>query len=156
MATNKEVITQGAPDSVIYEEFLSSGAVTPGQLLEIDSNGAVKRHSTAGGNQSSLFADINVMIGDDIDDTAASGERVPCFWAQTGVTVNGLLKEGETVAIGGLVESDGAGDFQAHSEDSTVAPPLGKQIIGVAREALDLSDSSGADPASRRLKVTII
>ena len=157
MAANKTVITQGRPGSnTIREEFTSLGAITPGQLLELTSAGVVQRHSTAGGNHISLFADINDMIGDDIDNSYGTGERVQCEWVERGVTVNGLLKEGESVSIGDLVESDGAGDFQAHSEDSTVAPPLGKQIIGVCREVLDLSDSSGADPSSRRLKVTII
>ncbi len=156
MAANKTVITQGKPGQVIKEGFTSAGIITPGQLLELTSAGAVQRHSTAGGNQISLFAEENDVIGEDIDDNYASGVRVRCVWVQRGVTVNGLLKEGQSVSIGDLVESDGAGDFQSHSEDSGSVTILGKQIIAVARETLDLSDSSGADPSSRRLKATII
>lgn len=160
MGAEKAVIVKGG-DNAIREEFTAGGIITPGQLLEIDSNDAVIRHNSAGQNMYPLIAVQDFPQGKDIDDNYASGEQAYAIWARAGMIINMLLKEGETVVIGGFVESDGAGDVQAYVADIDASAPgattiYSNQIVGVAREAVDLSDSSGADPATRRILIQII
>lgn len=160
MGAEKAVIVKGG-DLSLREEFKGAGTITPGQLIEVDSNDAVIRHNSAGQNQYALIALIDSSQGKDIDDNYASGEQVQCFWARPGDIINMLLKEGETVSIGGFVESDGSGDVQAHSPDTDPSDPgattiYSNQIVGIARAALNLSDSSDADPDSRRINIQII
>ena len=159
MGAEKAVIVKGG-DNAIREEFAAGGVITPGQLLEINSSDAVIRHNSAGANQYALIALQDFPQGKDIDDNYASGEQVQAIWARSGMIVNMLLKEGETVVKGGFVESDGAGDVQAHTADTADSDDaitvFSNQIVGVAREAVDLSDSSVADPATRRILIQII
>ena len=71
-----------------------------------------------------------------------------------------ILKEGETAVIGSELESAGDGDMQVHTADtadegldsaSDTTTIYQEAIVGIALEAKDLSDSSGADPATRRI-----
>ena len=156
MGAEKAVVVRGG-DNAVREEIKAGGIITPGQLLEINSAGAAIRHNSAGASQYGLFADIDRSLGSrDIDVNYASGEQVQCIWARRGMEINTLLKEGETITIGEFVESDGAGDVQAHLPDASNVPVFTSNIVGIGREALDLSDSSGADPSSRRLLVSIV
>lgn len=153
MGAEKKVFVKGTPER---EEFTAGGTITPGQLLEIDSSDNVIVHNSAGQNVYSLFALENDIEGDDIDDDYASGEQVQCAWASPGHIVNALIKDGENIAIGDWLESDGTGDLAEHAADDSTSTNYTNQIVGIAREALDLSDSSGADPSSRRCLVQII
>jgi len=159
MGAEKAVIVKGG-DNAIREELAAGGVISPGQLLEINSSDAVIRHNSAGQNQYQLIALQDFPQGKDIDDDYASGEQVQAIWARRGMIINMLLKEGETVVIGGFVESDGAGDVQAYTADIDASADTttiySNQIVGVARQAVDLSDSSGADPATRRILIQII
>lgn len=131
------------------EEFTAGGVITPGQLLEIDSSDDVIRHNSAGADAYPLFALENDTQGDDIDDDYASGEQVHAVWCGPGVGVNALLADGESVTPGAYLISNGDGDLKAQSS-------IGETAIAIARETLDLSGSSAADPASKRLAVSII
>ena len=155
MGAEKAVIVKGGDDA-IREEKKAGGVITPGQLLEVNSSDSVIRHNSAGQNQYALFALQDFSQGKDIDDNYASGEQVQCIWARPGMIINCLLANGQTVVIGGFVESDGNGDMQAHTPDASNVTIYSNQIVGIAREALDMSDSSGADPSSRRFLVQII
>jgi hypothetical protein len=154
MGSERAVVVKGG-DLTNREEFKSNGAITPGQLLEQDSAGDVKRHATAGGNQSRLFALEDYTWGKDIDDDYADNVQAQCIWARRGDVINALLADGQNVAIGDKAESAGDGDLQKHAADSGAAPVVPESIVGTFIEALDLSDSSGADPASRRVLVQI-
>ena len=156
MGAEKAVVVLGG-DNAIYEEFKAGGVITPGQLLEVNSSDAVVRHNSAGASQYGLFASIDTSLGSrDIDVNYASGEQVQCVWARRGMIINTLLKDGENISLGEFVESSGAGDMQAHLPDISNVTVFTSNIVGIGRQALDLSDSSGADPASRRLLVQII
>lgn len=154
MGSEKAVIIKGG-DNSLREEFKAGGIITPGQLLYINSAGAVLRHNAAVGVQSALFANIDFPQGNDIDDNYASGEQVQCIHALPGDVINCLLKDGETVVVGSKVESAGDGDMQLYVADSAAQPAIPNSIVGTAIEALDMSDSSAADPASRRFKVQV-
>jgi len=145
----------------VFEEITGSGTIYPGMLLELTSGNAVKAHATASGNVvPPMFAIENELEGDDIDDAYATTERVQVWIPTRGDIVYGILADGQNIAIGDFLESNGAGYLQkyvadvvdeswesgskqiARSISQTIYP---QAIVGVAVEALDLSDSSGAE-----------
>lgn len=140
----------------IVEEIEASAAITPGMLLEVDSNGKVKPHSNAGQNALTMFALENELEGKDLADDYANGDKVQVWIPQRGETVYAILKDGENVSIGDYVESSGDGYLQKHTADKesfesaeagviTVYP---EQIVGQVLEAKDLSQSSGLEGES--------
>jgi hypothetical protein len=73
------------------------------------------------------------------------------------------------VAIGALLESNGAGLLQAHTPDvesfesaeAGSITVLSNQIVGVALEAIDISDSSGGESSGplgydKRIAIRIV
>jgi len=139
----------------INEEYLASGAVTPGMLVEQNAATTVRAHATAGGNAVPMFACEDELQGGSIDDVFATTERIPAVWIpQRGDQVYAILADGNNAAIGDFLESNGAGLLQVHVGDQeswesatpsfniTVYP---LQIVGVALEAVDISDSSGGE-----------
>lgn len=154
----------------IQEEIQASGTITPGMLLELDSSGYVKAHSTAGGNQNRMFAIEDALQGKSIDDQYVSGDKVRVWPAQAGEIVYAILADGENVDEGDWLESNGAGYLQKHVSDVesfesaepgsiTVYP---EQIVAQVIEAKDLSGSSGEESSegtpgyNKRLKVRIV
>lgn len=152
MAANKTILVAG---DFRREEFTAAGAITPGHLLQIDSAGKVVVHAVSGGNCYPLIAIENDLTGDDIADAYASGDQVQCAWLYPGAKVNALLADGQNVAKGDLLMSNGAGRVTAlvAQVDSAadVETIVTRKIFGVAREAVDMSGSSGADPSGRIL-----
>ena len=151
MGSEKSVIVRGG-DLSLRREFKGAGVITPGQLLETDSANDVKRHATAGGAVDGLVALDDYTWGKDIDDDYADNVQVQTLQFRAGDVFNGLLADGESVTKGGKVMSNGDGDLKAFVGDSS-ATVVESAIVGIAEETLDLSDSSAADPASRRLLV---
>lgn len=130
------------------EELVAAAAITPGNLVEVASTGKVQKHSTAGGNALPKFAVEDELQGKGIDEDYAAADQVQVWTPGRGDMVYALLADGQDVSIGDFLESDGAGKLQAHSPASEgVEYPLGP--IAVAREAVDMSGSSGADPSGR-------
>lgn len=154
--------------SDIIEELVAASAITPGMLLELDSAGKVKPHSASGQNAIPMFALENELEGEGIGDAYAADDPVQVWIATRGEKVNALLADGENVAIGDYLESNGDGYLKKHVADVesfesaeagsiTVYP---QQIVAIAREAVNLSDSSGAESSAAydasRIKVTIV
>lgn len=158
--------------SDVFEEFTATAvAITPGTLLEMDSNGHVQAHSTAGGNVlPPMFALEDELQGNDIEDNYAASAKVQVWIPGRGDQVLAILADGQNVSVGDALESNGAGYLQAHVADVesfesaeagsiTVYP---NQIVGVALEARDLSGSSGEETESgtvglnTRIKVRIV
>lgn len=155
MSSAKTIILKGLG---IRKEAAASGAVTPGHLVEKISTGAVKAHATAGGNAQRAFAVENDLIGATIDTDYASASRVQYNVMARGEEVNALLANGQTVVIGDPLESAGDGTLQKHVPDTesifadSSADPSAiytEPIVGYALEAVDMSDSSAADPSAR-------
>jgi len=135
------------------DEALASGTVTPGFLLERTSASAltVKAHSGAGLAAQKLFAVENDLVGAEIDDDYASGAIVQMDHMLPGDRVLALLSNGENAAIGDFLVSDGAGALAVFAADSAGIVSSDASIVAVAVEAVDMSDSSGADPTGRIL-----
>ena len=135
--------------SDVIEEMVASAAVTPGMLLIIESTGKVKAHNQADKDAFPIFALEDELQGKGIDDAYAANAPVQCWIPYRGDIVNAILADGENVAIGDPLTSDGHGRLKKHVTDTgsgaapwTVYP---EQIVGYAAEALDLSGSSGAE-----------
>lgn len=138
------------------EEIASAGTITPGMLIEEGSGGTVAVHDAAGQNAIPMFALEDELQGKEIGDNYVSGDKVQCWYPYRGDQVYALLADGETAAIGSLLESNGDGYLKVHAADSAGAVEYPLAIVGQATEAVDLSDSSGADPATQRIIVRIV
>ena len=147
----------------VRHEAIANAALYPGQLVELMSTGKVRKHATAAGNvYLKAFAVEDDIQGNVINTQYASAALVQYNVAQRGDWVYAYLKEGENVVIGDPLESSGAGDLQKHTidvasdADSTPTSIYSMAVVAVAREAVDLSGSSGEDPTTRRILVEVV
>lgn len=153
-------MTKTAPDKVLLKgapnrfQRDAAAAITPGQLLQINSTNKVQRHATSRGAHIRWFAVERDYVGDDLDVSYSANQAVEIQSARPGEVINGLLKDGETAVIGSKLVSGGNGDLIVDPGSS--ATDGDNTIVGIALTALDLSDSSGADPSSRRIQVLIV
>jgi len=106
--------------SDVIEEFVAAGAITPGMLLELDSNGEVAPHSEAGGSAYPLFALEDELQGKGIDDNYAADDQVQVWLPGRGDIVNALVS-GVDVAIGDFLMSAGDGSLEKFSKQLTIA-----------------------------------
>ena len=131
------------------EEIAAGGTITPGMLIAEGSAGTVTVHSSAGANALPMFALEDELQGNGVDDDYSSGDRVQCWYPYRGDQVYALLKDGETIVVGDLLESAGDGYLQKHTADSAGAVEYPLAVVAQATEALDLSGSSGAETTQR-------
>lgn len=145
-----KVLLRGEPFAFERE---AAGVITPGNLIALGSGNTVTREGTGGG-WCGWIAVENALAGDDLDHNYASGEVVQIHHCRPGDVVYALLADGQNAAIGDRLQPAASGELSEISGDS--AAILEGQFVAIALEALDLSDSSGADPASRRIQVLIV
>lgn len=140
----KTVILKGDP---IRKEAAASEAITPGELLAF-SSGKLIPHGTAGGDAQKMFAVEEDFVGDGIDTDYAADDQVQYIVARQGDEVNAFLKNGENVARGDPLESDGAGALQKHTALSVVESGSATKavyanaIVGFAAEAINNTGAS--------------
>lgn len=135
----------------IINEYEASAVIIPGQLVQLDSDGKVKPHATAGGLAEKAFALEDELQGKGIDDAYAIGDRVQVWNTRPGDEVYALLNPSATavnITIGDFLESAGNGSLQKYGTVSATAtlPP-----IAIALEALT-TDTTNA----KRIKVRIV
>uniref|UniRef100_A0A6M3K2W3 Uncharacterized protein n=1 Tax=viral metagenome TaxID=1070528 RepID=A0A6M3K2W3_9ZZZZ len=124
-------------------EAVASVAAYPGYLMETDSNGEVKPHATEGGYAARMIANEDAMQGNTLTDQYAIDDLVQLLYELPGNEVRMYLEAGQTAVIGSRLISAGNGTLKLES-DATSAGVV-KQIIGIALEAKDLSDSAAVD-----------
>ncbi|MHC5035409.1 MAG: hypothetical protein ACYTFZ_10270 [Planctomycetota bacterium] len=151
MAFNTVTIV-GTP---VHKEATGSGAITPGMLIELTTAGAVKVHATSGGDAQRMFALEDDLQGNDLNHAYEDGELVQYGVFNRGDEVNALLADGENASISSKLKSNGDGYLAVYTAASG-EPDYPESIVAIAKEALDMSGSSGADPASQRIRVEII
>jgi hypothetical protein len=125
------------------KERTAAAALSPGNLLTYDSNGKVKKHASAGGPAGAIFAIENDVEGQGVSDAYASADRVQYHSFNKGDEVLALIANGEAIAIGDLLVSDGSGSLKERTADSTGA--VEEDVIAIALETCDMSTSSSAD-----------
>lgn len=130
--------------SYIINEYTAAEDILPGSLVALDNTGKVAKHSSAGAYTEKMFAIEDELQGKEITDTYSSGSKATCWIATPGCEVNAILKAGETVVIGDLLESAGDGT-------------LVKRTTGVAIAiALEAKDLSGLGATNENIAVRII
>jgi hypothetical protein len=145
----------------IVNEYEAAAAITPGMLLEMDSDGKVKAHATAGGNAEKMFALENELEGEGINDAYEADDPVQVWNAIPGEEVYAILADWYDVTTGDFLESNGTGYLQKHTEDSGSVTIYTNQIVGVALEDVDTSDSSGGESSgalgyNKRIKIKVV
>lgn len=149
----------------IIEEYEAYEAVSPGMLVELRPGySTIRKHATEGGNAVPMFVLEDELQGKAITDAYAAGDKVQCWIPVRGEQVYAQLEDEQDIAIGDLLESNGAGylqkvvDIELSSQVVDTVYPL--QIVAVALEKLELSSLSAAGssdtPARQFLKVRIV
>ena len=147
----------------------ANAAITPGMLIESMSSDKVRAHATSEGNAVPIFALEDELQGNGIDDAYAADDPVQCWIAQRGEEVYAILADGEDVAIGDWLASNGDGYLKKHVAETeswevseagevTVLPLA---IVAQAIEALSTADSSGGESSgalgyAKRIQVRIV
>lgn len=129
------------------EELNAAATITPGNLIEETSAGKLQKHSTEGGFAALLFAEVDALQGNGLDTDYAADVLVSANVELPGNEVQAFLKAGENVSRGDKLIS--AGDGTLIADGSEISTTTVKQIIGIAREALDLSGSGAVNTLMR-------
>jgi hypothetical protein len=134
------------------QELLSSAAITPGHLVEINA-GALRKHATADGNAMAAFAMENktpdrTVATEPIDTPYGVGETVHWIIARPGDLVYAwVATSAAAIVAGDFLASDGAGGLKKATGTSTSAF---RSIVAQAAEAKD--NSAGGTPARLRVR----
>jgi len=136
---------------VIEEINAANDGLFPGRMVELNSNGKVQEHSSSASIAVPMFALEDELQGNGVDDTYAADDPVQVWIPARGDQVWAVLADGENVSIGDFLQSDGSGNLQQGTSEA----------VGVALEAIDLSQSSGAESSSvlgfnRRIKIRVL
>ena len=142
---NNTIIKKGRG---IRKERTANAQITPGHLVELMTTNKVRVHASAGSHAQKAFAVENDLVGAGITDVYAAAAQVQYEVMERGAEVYALLQNGQSVAIGAALESAGDGTLRAFTPDSAGADDT-NNIIAYALEAVDMSDSSAADPSGR-------
>ena len=143
--SNNTIVKKGTG---IRKERTANASITPGHLVELMTTGKVRVHATAGGHAQKAFAVENDLIGAGITTAYAAAAQVQYEVMERGAEVYALLANGQNVAIGAALESAGDGTLRAYTPSSS-GIDASNNVIAYALEAVDMSDSSAADPSGR-------
>ena len=150
----------------INVEYEANAELYPGHLIELISNGKVRKHGTSGGSVLPMFALEDELQGKGIDDTYAANAPVQCWIPTRGDEVYAKLAYGQSVTVGAFLVSNGDGTLKAYDAEMVLRESSAlwestldiqrDKIVGIALEAIDLS-SSGAYPTDHPwVKIRII
>jgi len=129
-----------------YEEYKANSAlILPGMLLAIDSNGEVAPHSVVGGKAEAIFAVEDALQGINADTLYADNSIVACILPAKGSEVNAIIEDGQDIAIGDRLMSQGNGKLVVLSDVSGADQD---EIVAIAVEANDLTGSNTSDTRS--------
>ena len=132
-------------DNVI--EKTANAEITPGHLVEYMSTaGRIRVHSTADGPAAKMWALENELLGESIDTVYDALDPVQVWRSIPGEEIYALLANGQSVAIGAELASNGDGTLKARGDSAGDEP---NSIVAIALEAIDMSDSDLADPSGR-------
>lgn len=133
----------------VRNEALANATIKPGMLVQLMSTGKVRAHASAGQNAQTAFAVEDDLQGKGIGDSYSADELVQYNIFAPGDQVLAWLQNGESVVIGDFLESAGNGELKKYVPDSAGVVEYPNSLVAVAREAVDMSDSSAADPSGR-------
>jgi len=125
-----------------FEANVTSGqTITPGMLVKLTSNSTVRPHNSAGQVAERAFAVEDDLQGKVITDNYTTGVLCQYEVLNSGDVAYLPIANGENIAVGDFLVSDGAGKLDKYVADSAGVVEYPLSIIGVALDALDLSGS---------------
>ena len=145
----KNTIVLKCADNQEDEKVSANALIKPGMLLERTAADLVQPHSTANGPCGNLIAIEDELQGKSIDDLYVITTPVKIAKLGKGDVFYGLLANGQTAVIGSKLTSNGDGQLRVYSATSGGELEQPDSIKGTALEAVDMSDSSAADPGGR-------
>lgn len=110
--------------SDVVEEMKANAAITPGMLVEEMTTGNVRAHATPSGNAIPMFALEDELQGKTIDDAFAENDQVQVWIPGRGDMVYGLLAQGQNVARGTFLVSNGDGYLAAVTDPASFGAEL--------------------------------
>lgn len=129
-----ELVTQN-------EDNAAAEALTPGHLINYDSNGDWVKHATAGGDTARRFALEREELGQDMNDDYAIRDTVKAGLCPRGVRVNAIIASGQNITKGNFLESAGNGTLRVLAAGTRLAQAL---------------ESVNANTGAARLRVEIV
>lgn len=123
----------------LADEAVAHAALSPGHLIEMNSDGEVLKHATEGGYAERMVAVEDALQGNTTADAYAAADKVFFNRYYPGAKCQMYLKAGENVAIGDKLISAGDGTLIANGSEASGTTV--RQIVAIAAEALDLSGS---------------
>ena len=137
-------------DVEVQEAKATAVAITPGHLIERTSGDLVQKHGTAGGNAVPTFAIEDEWQGEEVTHAYDASGRIFFKFFRPGDRCVGRLANGQNVAIGEKLVSNGDGTLKKYTAAASAAVIVEpEEIVAVAREAVDLSSSDTADPSEQ-------
>lgn len=116
----KTIILKG---SGIRKEAPAAEAIKPGQLVERTSAGKVQMRDTTAAT-TVLVAIENEVVGKDIDTAYATDDTVLFGAYGTGVEINAWIADGQTIAVGDILQATTGGELIAVGAGAPVAVAL--------------------------------
>ena len=144
---HKTILLKGDP---LQKERAAAGTITPGHLIELDTDGNVIVHATDGAPAANMFAIEDSLQGNEIDDDYSEDDRVQYIVGRAGDEVLMWLADGENAGIGDFLVSAGDGTLRVMSGDSATE----EAVVAQAIEAVDRDDS--AITTAGRIEVEIM
>lgn len=152
-----KILLRGDPT---VKEYKANGAITPGHLLEIDSNLEAKVHATDGGDVAPvMFADVQDYLGKAITDAYADDDRVRALVCRPGDEIYALVAAGAAaITKGDLLQSAGDGTLKKYTAQMVNEGGASNVTIlprRICARALESVDNSGGGSAAR-IKVEVV
>lgn len=129
----------------VREEAKAAGAIRPGDLVKLNSDGELIKNNSAGAACEKAFAVEDALQGNGIDDNYADDDRVLYAIQGPGDVVYAWLSGGEDAEPGEKLTSNGDGALKVAGG--------GDIPIAIALEDVDASDSNDVD---ERIRVRIL
>lgn len=123
----------------IDEEKVAAETITPGMLIELNSDDKFQKHASAGGTVFPCFADRDKWQGNTVTDDYSADDQLIGWYPTTGDEVENAILDGASpdVSIGDPLESNGDGKLRKHDVASSAGViTYDKQIVGFAKEAV--------------------
>lgn len=132
------------------EAVANEAGIKPGHVIQLLSTGKVQLNDAANGRAPAMIAVEDSMQGKETSEAYASGALVQYGVFRSGDVVALRLKDGETAVVGSVLFPATGGEVEVvDSADGTDV------CFAIALEAVDMSDSSGADPSVNMIKAMI-
>ena len=132
------------------DEGLASGTLKPGMLVSQTSAAAKTfiAHATEGGFAERAFVVEDALQGKVVTDSYSTGALTQVNFVEPGAEIEAIIESGENISIGDQLISSGTGTLISATGDAASGTDV-KQVIAIAQEAIDLSDSDDVDTLAK-------